>query len=187
MVGGGVQLLSHAHHNFMSTSLLPGIRKCLSSAPATPLFYPTFHPFWLFHPETDNAWSMVYVLKWTISLNCATFFFHHGFVSSQEEKKNQPHGLGMWVGHLDPEVESGCLSFPLAVLLAVHVPVLLSCPPTRVRHDTGKAWFHVTSRFVVGRCGGWTCGWVCGRGTGRVCVGVFFASLSWVWSPGCPL
>lgn len=45
---------------------------------------------------------MGYVLKWTISLNCATYVISSSWisVSSQEEEKNQPLGAGLGVGHL---------------------------------------------------------------------------------------
>ena len=117
---------------------------------------------------------MVYVLNWTISLNCATFFFfpHHGF-QFQVRRKRKNISPRVWACESATsalKLKEGASCYPLAVPWTVHTPVLLSCPPTRIRQDAEKAWFHVTSRFIISWCGGWVWRWVCWRG-GREDVG----------------
>ena len=146
------------------------------------------HPFLTFSPRNrQHVVNGICAQLDNFSKLCYLFFIMDFSFKLGGKEKNQPHGLGVWVIHLSPEVQRGCLSYPLAVPWTVHAPVLLSCPPTHIRQDAGKAWFHVTSRFIISWCGGWVCRWVCWRGTGKTWAGVFFASLSWVWSPGCPL
>lgn len=71
------------HHHFLglenaSNVQIPPKRLLFLSARITGTFS-TCPPPWLIHPEVDSSWPMVYVLKWTISLYCATVIFHQGF------------------------------------------------------------------------------------------------------------
>lgn len=111
-------------------------------------------PPWLSNLETDSTWQVVYVLKWTISLNCATFIFcHHGFqFQVRRKRKLSPMVWACELATLVPEWKECASVFLFAVLLNVHASVFLSCPPTRYRHDLGKTRLRVPSRFRVGSC-----------------------------------
>lgn len=78
---------------------------------------------------------MVYVLKWTISLSCATFNSSSWMsVLSQEEKKEiSPTIWACELAALGPKSKEPCLGFPSAVLL--NVPAL-ACSAAR-RHMLG--------------------------------------------------